>query len=316
MSQTQNRPVISSANTANTLPAIAAERLPYHPAIAERFGVDRASWRALVEAVFPTAKTTEAVLLALSYCRARRLDPMKRVVHIVPIWDSAKKSYVETVWPGIGELRTTAMRTGLYAGCDECEFGPDVERKFEGIVGSGENKRRVEVVVSFPEWARVTVYRMIGSSRCAVPGPRTYWNETYASQGKSGVPNDMWQKRPRGQLEKCAEAAALRRAFPEEIGNDITVDEVQDARTTIEHNLDAPVIADIPMNMPEPPAEASKATQRKNTSKSQHAETKERDEMPNVDPDTVEFIQGSANTEESERNESPNINSAPGEDFF
>ena len=35
----------------------------------------------------------------------------------------------------------------------------------------------------------------------------------------------MWQKRPRGQLDKCAEAAALRGAFPEEIGDEFTSDE-------------------------------------------------------------------------------------------
>jgi hypothetical protein len=36
----------------------------------------------------------------------------------------------------------------------------------------------------------------------------------------------MWRDRPRGQLEKCAEAAALRAAFPEEIGGDLCSDEV------------------------------------------------------------------------------------------
>lgn len=287
---TQTRPqiVAASKSAMDNLPAIATERLPYHPAIAERFGVDRASWRALVEAVFPTAKTTEGVVLALSYCKARRLDPMKRVVHIVPIWDSQKKRYVETVWPGIGELRTTAMRTGLYAGCDECEFGPEVERKFEGIVGGGDNQRRVEVVVKFPEWARVTVYRMVGNSRCAVPGPRTYWTEAYASQGKSGVPNDMWQKRPRGQLEKCAEAAALRRAFPEEIGNDITVDEVQDAGPVIEHKWEAAPVAEVEQVEPEPQPEPTKPAPRKSAPKAQRDEPPQREEPPPYDPETGE----------------------------
>ncbi len=35
---------------------------------------------------------------------------------------------------------------------------------------------------------------------------------------KDGSPNKMWKQRPYGQIGKCAEAAALRRAFPEEIG--------------------------------------------------------------------------------------------------
>src|SRR5690348_581336 len=66
-------------------------RLPYHPAIEERFGVKAAEWKALVEAVFPLAQSVDSVVLALSYCKARKLDPFKRVVHIVPIWD---KNYV------------------------------------------------------------------------------------------------------------------------------------------------------------------------------------------------------------------------------
>ena len=41
----------------------------------------------------------------------------------------------------------------------------------------------------------------------------------------------MWANRPVGQLEKCAEAGALRRAFPEEIGNELTAEEMAGQRT-------------------------------------------------------------------------------------
>ena len=37
--------------------------------------------------------------------------------------------------------------------------------------------------------------------------------------------------RPVGQLEKCAEARALRRAFPEEIGNALTAEEMEGQHT-------------------------------------------------------------------------------------
>lgn len=202
--------------TEDQLPALRGPRLPYHPAIQERFGIDKASWKALVEAVFPNAVAVESVILALSYCRARKLDPFKRNVHIVPIWNKELGRMVDTIWPGIGELRTTAFRTGEYAGRGQTAYGPDITKR----VGREE--------VTFPEWAQVTVYRMVKGQKVEFCGPRVYWLETYATAKRNDdTPNEMWLTRPRGQIEKCAEAAALRAAFPEELGGDYIPEEVQ-----------------------------------------------------------------------------------------
>lgn len=213
-------PPAKNGNGKSQVPALAGPRLPYHPAIEERFGIDKASWKALCEAIFPVAQTTESVILALSYCKARKLDPFKRNVHIVPIWDKKQKKMVDTVWPGIGELRTTAFRTGLYAGRDKTEFGPDVTHKFKTFDYNG--KPTGEIDVTFPEWAQVTVHRVVkGGIVRAFEGPQVYWMETFA-EDRNGCPNTMWRKRTRGQLDKCAEAAALRAAFPEECGDQFT----------------------------------------------------------------------------------------------
>lgn len=197
--------------------AIQGPRLPYHPAIAERFpGVDQSSWRVLTDAVFPAAERPESIIMALAYCRARNLDIFKKPVQIVPIYDRKRGGMVDTVWPGIAELRTTAMRTGSFAGFEDTEYGPMVEEKLGGVD------------VRYPEWAQCTVYRLIAGQRVAFVGPKTYWIETYATAKRdTKAPNSMWAKRPRGQLEKCAEAAALRRAFPEEIGNEYAAEEVE-----------------------------------------------------------------------------------------
>ena len=42
------------------------------------------------------------------------------------------------------------------------------------------------------------------------------------------MPNEMWMKRKRGQLAKCAEAAALRTAFPEELASLLITEEIED----------------------------------------------------------------------------------------
>jgi phage recombination protein Bet len=201
-------------------------RIPYHPVIKERFGIDQTAWKSLVEAIFPGAQSMESVVLALSYCKARGLDPFKRCVHIVPIYNAQLKGMVDTIWPGIGELRTTAFRTGQYAGRSRTEFGPDITKRFEYRSDDGKGDPIV-TEVTFPEWAQVTVYRMVNGQRVDFAGPQVYWLETYAVTSKwNDTPNSMWQTRPRGQIDKCAEAAALRAAFPEEIGSEYTNDEV------------------------------------------------------------------------------------------
>jgi phage recombination protein Bet len=200
----------------STAIAIEPPRLPYHPGIQERFGIGQTEWRALVESTFPSAKSTGAVILALAYCKARGLDPFKKTVHIVPIWDKEKHCYVETVWPGIAEYRTTAARTGLYAGHDEVQHGDFVTKTW--------TEEDTEITVTFPEWAQMTAYRIVGGQRVPFPGPRVYWLETYAEK-KSGAPNSMWADRPIGMLDKCAEAAALRGAFPEELGGEASYEE-------------------------------------------------------------------------------------------
>ena len=226
--------------------AISGPRLPCPEGVEKRFGIDKTAWRALTDAVFPSATKPDSIILALSYCRARKLDPFKKPVHIVPVWDARAGGMVDTIWPGIGELRTTAFRTKLFAGCDAVEFGPDETKTFIGKIGKRGQERDVSVEVTFPSWGVMTVYRMIDGQRVAFQGPKVYWAECYGAQGKSSVPNDMWARRPRGQLEKCVEAAALRRAFPEEIGEVMTSDEMAGQKINVdavENKTDAPQIA-------------------------------------------------------------------------
>jgi phage recombination protein Bet len=205
-------------------------RLPYAPVAREKYGIDEDAWQALVDAIFPTAKSVAGVLLALAYCKWRKLDPFKRTVHIVPMYNAKLKRDVETVWPGISELRTTAFRTGSYAGCDECVFGPLVKKSFTDKVkkwkGQEEYYEPETIEVEFPEWAQMTVYRMVEGQRVPFVGPKVRWLASYGKKGKTILPNDMWARRTDEQLEKCAEAAALRRAFPEEMGGDLSAEEM------------------------------------------------------------------------------------------
>jgi phage recombination protein Bet len=210
------------AGDAQTLPVA---RIPPPEEARTELGLDLGTWKVLTESIFPSAQTAEGILLVVRYCRARKLDILRRPVHVVPMWSKALGREVETVWPGIAEVRTTAARTGEWAGMDAPRFGPDQTRTFRGRVKREAGWEEIQLTVTYPAWCEVTVYRMIQRRRC--PFTETvWWEETYARLGgaRSEVPTDMWVKRPRGQLVKCAKAASLRAAFPEEA--DYTAEEM------------------------------------------------------------------------------------------
>jgi len=194
------------------LPAVRPQpRLPM-PTYADCDPVD---WRVYVEAIFPTAKTPEAILLALAYCKKRGLDPMKHAVNIVSMWNSTLGKEIETVWPSINEVQVTAARTGAWAGMDPPQWGPDTTQTFSGRKRVRGQWVDAEVTLKYPEWCSVVVYRLVDNQRVSFVEP-VYWLETYGRVGGGELPNDMWARRPRGQLLKVAKAMSLRAAFPEE----------------------------------------------------------------------------------------------------
>lgn len=175
---------------------------------------DREIIGVLQTSLYPGA-SVEAVGMIVSYCRAAQLDPLLKPVHIVPIWNAEQKRMLDTVMPGIGLYRIQAARTGQYAGMTEPLYGPMVTRDLQGVS------------VTFPEWCQITVKRRLESGELAEFTAREYWLENYATKSKdTDAPNAMWRRRPMGQLAKCTEAQALRKAFPE-VGNQSTAEEME-----------------------------------------------------------------------------------------
>lgn len=238
--------------------------LPVSQAFVKEVGLDSgAQWRVLTETIYPGARTVEAVAMALTYCRVRNLDVFKRPVHIVPMWSSTLGKMVETLWPGIAELRTTAARTGEYAGIDEVVYGPEETIEFEGemekwVRVEGQAKKQKKLVkvakkVTYPKWASVVIYRLVQGQRFAFHA-KVFWREAYATIGDSDVPNEMWESRAFGQIDKCVEAAALRKAFPEEIGGEYAAEEMEGRRLP-------PTITGIVAANDDPPKPTEKASQ-------------------------------------------------------
>jgi phage recombination protein Bet len=185
-------------------------------------GIDEPTWAALCNTVYPGANP-ESVVMAIDYCKARGLDPMLKPVHLVPMKvknaQTGNSDWRDVAMPGVGLYRIQASRSGDYAGADEPVFGPTIVRNYQSQYDG-------EVEVCFPEWCKYSVHKIIGD-RVVTFSAKEFWLENYATaSAKTDCPNAMWKKRPFAQLAKCAEAQALRKAWPE-IGQEATAEEMQ-----------------------------------------------------------------------------------------
>lgn len=159
---------------------------------------------ATLRASFYPGASDESVINVLEYCRAAKLDPMQRPVHIVPMWDAKTEKTRDTIMPGVNFHLTAAERNGC-AGIGEPEYGPDVTE----VLG--------EERITYPAWCKIKVYRQIDGGRIAEFVGYERFTEC-VSTNKKGTPNAMWKKRPYGMLAKCAMSQALRKGFPSVAG--------------------------------------------------------------------------------------------------
>jgi phage recombination protein Bet len=187
-----------------------------YPKMAEEAQVPKDVWTALRN-MYPAA-APESVIGVWAYCTARDMDPLLKPVHIVPMWNDSLKAMVDVIMPGIQELRMRAAKTKEYAGQEEVIFGPMIEVPVDtGNPGSG--------VMRAPEFATITVLRLVGGKPCKFS--KTEFFAEAVARNQYGKVNAMWMKRPRGQLEKCAEAGALRKGFPTETGGEYAAEEME-----------------------------------------------------------------------------------------
>jgi phage recombination protein Bet len=151
------------------------------------------------------ASETEAQVL-IAIAEARGLNPLLSECYFVKRWDK-DRGVVWAVQASIDAFRIKAEETGDYGGQD----APSFERNDKGDVVS----------------ATVRVYRKSVPGRPFAVGV-AYWDE-YVQRAKDGKPTRFWSNMPRNQLAKCAEALALRKAFPKVLARIYTPDEMQQA---------------------------------------------------------------------------------------
>lgn len=148
--------------------------------------------RIVRDAYAPTATPAEFEVLWLG-AKSRGLDPVKKQIHFVKRYDNARECDVWSSQTSIDGFRAIADSTRLYDGQDE----PEYEYDAKGLI----------------ILARVKAYRK-DHGRPSVGVAR--WSE-FAQFKRNGDPLYMWKKMPFHMLGKCAEAVALRKAFPEKL---------------------------------------------------------------------------------------------------
>lgn len=155
----------------------------------------------LMKRTIAKGATDDELSLFIQVCKGAQLNPFLKQVHFVKRWDSKEGKEVGAIQVGIDGFRSIAESSGKYAGSDDAIFS--------GELFEGENK--------VPEKATVTIYKIIEGVRCPFTATAR-WTE-YVQKFKDKKTdtmraNGMWTKMPYNQLAKCAEALALRKAFP------------------------------------------------------------------------------------------------------
>lgn len=140
-------------------------------------------------------------------CKRTGLDPLMKQIYAIKRWDSKEKMEKMTFQTGIDGYRLIADRTGFYAGSSDAEY----------VLGHD----------GFPDVAKVTVTKLVSGIPCQFISSAR-WAE-YVQLSKEGIPTSMWKKMPFLMLAKCAEALALRKAFPAELSGVYTHEEMQQA---------------------------------------------------------------------------------------
>lgn len=167
-----------------------AEVIPYKPTSPPVTSEDLD----LIKRTVANGATDSELKLFMFDCRRRGVHPLDKLIHFT------KRGGKYTPVTSIDYMRAQAARSGEMAGSDDATFDDDGGES--GLVS-----------------ATVTVYRLTRSQRFAYTATAR-WEEYCPGPGQ----DHMWRKMPRTMLAKCAEALALRKAFPQQLAG-LHVDE-------------------------------------------------------------------------------------------